>query len=133
MSKKEIAKIKSTVRQYVAACHADDIDALAKTLANEMVFMPPDAPKSVGKKTVLAATKAAFFEPFQIKLKVKNDRVQVFGSQALAFGSFANELTPKSGGETIKGVGKQMAVFRKQRDGSWKYARLIFNYDKPPA
>jgi uncharacterized protein (TIGR02246 family) len=129
----DVAKIRSVVRQYIAACHADDIDALAKTLANDMVFMPPNAPKSVGKKAVLAATKAGFFDPFKIKLKVKNDRVQVFGSQAVASGSFANELTPKSGGDPVKGVGKQMAVFRKQRDGSWKYAQLIFNYDKPPA
>jgi hypothetical protein len=26
-----------------------------------------------------------------------------------------------------------MAAFSKQRDGSWKYAGLIFNYDKPPS
>jgi uncharacterized protein (TIGR02246 family) len=129
----DVAKIRSLVRQYIAACHADDIAALEKTLANDMVFMPPNAPKSVGKKAVLAATKVAFFDPFRIKLRVKNDRVQVFGSQAFASGSFANELTPKSGGDTIKSVGKQMAAFRKQRDGSWKYTQLIFNYDKPPA
>jgi uncharacterized protein (TIGR02246 family) len=129
----QVPKIRAVIRQYVNACNAGDIDALAKTLASDTVFMPPDAPKSVGKKAVVAALKAGFFDPFKIKLKVKHDRVLVFGSQAFSSGSFNNELTPKPGGKTIRGTGKQMAAFRKQRDGSWKYAGLIFNYDKPPA
>jgi uncharacterized protein (TIGR02246 family) len=133
VSKNDVAKIKAVVRQYEAACRADDIEALAKTLANNVVWMPPDAPKISGKKAFVTWLKGAFFDPFKVNLKVKHDSVQVFGSQAVATGAFAVELTPKSGGPMVKAVGKHMELFKKQKDGSWKYDRLIFNYDKPPA
>jgi ketosteroid isomerase-like protein len=57
----------------------------------------------------------------------------VFGSRAFASASFGLDLTPKNGGDTIKVPGKAMHEFRKQRDGSWKYAELISNHNKPRA
>ena len=133
MSKKEIAKIKSTVRQYCAAANADDSIAWEKTLDGNVVWMPSDAPRLVGKKAVMTFTKAAFFNPYKIKLGVKLNKVQIFGSKAFAPASFSLDLTPKAGGDTIKATGKAMHEFRKQRDGSWKYGELIWNFDKPRA
>jgi len=127
---KDVAGINRVRGKYVAACNAGDIAAWQNTLTNKVVWMPPDAPKVVGKKAVAASVKASFFDPFKIKLMAKFDRVQVFGSQAVASGPFSLELTPKTGGNTIKGKGKHMDLFRKQKDGSWKYAQAIFNYDK---
>jgi len=129
----DVAKIKGVQSQYVAACNADDIDAWQTILGNDFVFMPPDAPKVSGKKATAAWAKGTLFDPFKMRPRVKFDRVDVFGSQAFAPGSFTFDLTPKSGGNTIKSVGKAISGFKKQRDGSWKYSRVIWNYDKPPA
>ena len=129
----DVAKIKSNVRQFVAACNAGDADALQKTLTNDVLFMPPDAARLKGSKATAAWSKKTFFDPFWNKLRIKFDRVQVVGSQAFGSGPFSLELTSKSGGNTIKGVGKHMAVFKKQKNGSWKYAQAIWNFDKPPA
>jgi uncharacterized protein (TIGR02246 family) len=133
MSKKEIAKIKSTVRQYCAAANTDDPAAWEKTLDSKALWMPADAPRLRGRKAVMAFVKTAFFEPYKIKLGVKLNKVQVFGSKAFAPASFSLDLTPKAGGDTIKMSGNAMHEFRKQRDGSWKYGELIWNYDKPRA
>lgn len=133
MSKKDIAKIKSTVREYCTAANTDNPAAWGKTLADNVVWMPADAPRLVGKKAVMAFTKTAFFDPYRIKLGVKLKKVQIFGSQAFAPASFSLDLTPKAGGDTIKATGKAMHEFRKQRDGSWKYGELIWNFDKPRA
>ena len=129
----DIAKIKSTIRQYCTAANAGDPDAWGKTLDSKALWMPPDAPKLAGKKAIIAFTKARFFEPYKIKLSVKLNNVKVFGSQAFASGPFALDLTPKAEGSTIHTTGKHMHEFRKQRDGSWKYGQLIWNYDKPLA
>ena len=129
----DVAKIKLTLRQFSAACTAGDIDAFRKTLSNEVVFMPPDTPKISGKKAVAAWAQSAVFDQVRQKLKLNLGRAQLKGAQALITGSFAVEITPKAGGNTVKGVGKHMAVFKKQKDGSWKYAQAIWNFDKPPA
>lgn len=129
----DVAKIKRVQSQYVAACNADDIDAWQTILGNDFVFMPPDAPKVSGKKAAAAWCKGAFFDPFKMKLRARLADIKVFGAHASAIGSFSLDLTPKSGGNTVKGVGKFMGVFKKQKDGSWKYAQAIWNFDKPRA
>ena len=133
MSKNDVAKIKTTVRKYCAAANAGDPAAWEKTLDGKAVWLPPDAPRLVGSKAVMTFTRARFFEPYKIKLGVKLNKVQVFGSKAFAPASFSLDLTPKAGGDTIKATGKAVHEFRKQRDGSWKYGELIWNYDKPLA
>ena len=133
MSKNDVAKIKSTVRQYCTAANTDNPDAWVKTLDEKILWLPPDAPKFVSKKAILAFSKERFFEPYKIKLGVKLTSVKVFGSKAFAPASFSLDLTPKAGGDTIKATGKAMHEFRKQRDGSWKFGELIWNYDKPLA
>ena len=129
----DVAKIKANVRKYVAACNVGDSEAFQKTLTNDAIFMPPDAPRLSGNKKIAAYVKGSYWDPFQNKLRITFSRIQVIGSQAFGYGPFSLELTPKSGGKTIKGAGKHMGVFKKQRDGSWKYAQAIWNFDKPPA
>jgi ketosteroid isomerase-like protein len=134
MSKSDIAKIRTVIRQYVAACNAGDLPAFEKTLDREMIFMPPDARQAKGRKATSAAVKSALFDPFKLKLGVtKIGPLFVLGSRAFGTGSFTLELTPRSGGNGSKSAGKYIHAFRKQRDGSWKYTHVIFNNDKPPA
>ena len=133
MSKNDIAKIKATVRQYCAAANSGNPDAWGATLDTKASWLPPDNPRLKGKKAIMAFTKTAFFDPYTIKLSVKLANVKVVGSQAFASGPFSLDLTPKAGGAAIKTKGKHMHEFRKQKDGSWKYGELIWNYDKPLA
>ena len=131
MPKNDVAKIKSTVRAYVKAANSDNPDAWEKTLDPGILWMPPNSPRVKGRKAVMAFTRSHFFELYKIKLSVKLDQVQVYGSRAFAPATFGLDLTPKAGGETIKSPGNAMHEFRKQRDGSWKYGALIWNHDKP--
>jgi uncharacterized protein (TIGR02246 family) len=133
MSKSDVAKIKATVRAYCTAANSDNPQAWGETLDNKASWLPPDAPRLRGKKAVLAFTKTNFFDPYKIKLSVKLANVQVAGKQAFASGSFSLDMTPKAGGAAVKVKGKHMDEFRKQRDGSWKYSGVIWNYDNPLA
>jgi hypothetical protein len=54
MSKNDITKIKSTVRQYCLAANTDDPEAWENTLDSKALWLPPDAPKLVGRKAVVA-------------------------------------------------------------------------------
>jgi uncharacterized protein (TIGR02246 family) len=129
----DVEKIKSTQRKWVKTCNSGDIDAWQNTFTNNFIWMPPDSPIAVGKKAVVASVREGFFDPYNIKLRATFNDVRVFGAQACTSGKFSIELTPKAGGKSVKASGKFMDLLAKQRDGSWKFARRIFNYDKPPA
>ena len=129
----DVAKIKHTLREFAAACNAGDSSAVQKTFDAAVVFMPPDAPKVSGKKAVAAWAQTAVFDMFQQNLRINLGRAQFFGKQAFITGTFKLDMTPKAGGQTVKGTGKHSAMFKKQKDGSWKYAQAIWNFDKPPA
>ena len=129
----DVAVINECLNRYVAALNNGDPESLAKTLTGDFVFMPPDAPPVTGKEAVTAAVKAAFLDPYELRLRAKFDDLQVFGSDAVARGNFSVAMAPKAGGDRIEGIGKFINMFRKQADGSWKYAVGMFNYDKPLA
>jgi uncharacterized protein (TIGR02246 family) len=129
----DAAKIEEALRQFAAACTAGDSGAAAKRFDEGVVFMPPDSPEIAGKEAVTAWMQSAVFNVMKQNLKMNLGQAQFFGDQAVITGSFSVEMTPKSGGRTVKGTGKHMAQFKKQKDGSWKYARAIWNFDKPPA
>jgi ketosteroid isomerase-like protein len=129
----DVAKIEFTLRQFSAACNAGDQNAIERTLDDDVVFMPPDAPAVSGKETVVQWVQSAVFDLFHQKLQMNLGQAQVVDAEALVTGSFSLEMTPKSGSNTVKGVGKHMAVFKKQADGSWKYLKAIWNFDRPLA
>jgi uncharacterized protein (TIGR02246 family) len=129
----DVAQINATVDRYVAAVNAGDVKAYGSALTQDVVFMPPDASKLTGREAVQAWAKKEFFDPYELRFHTKFDDLRVVGSQAFAPGSFTLDLTPKAGGEQIRRTGKFMNVFRKEADGSWKYALAIFNFDQPLA
>lgn len=132
MSKNDVAAINRLSRQWVSAVNAGDADAWQETFTKNFVWMPPDVQKLVGRKAVTAFGKTAFLDPFKLCLKQKLGEVKIFSPQALAIGSFTIDMTPKSGGDTIKRSGNFMWVFQKEKR-SWKISKAIWNFDRPPA
>ena len=101
-------------------------------MTDDFIFSVPDAPRFIGRETAVAAAKAAFFDPFSLRLANKFEDVQIFGSQAFAHGIFTMDMLPKNGGNIISAPGKFSNFFRKQSDGAWKFAMVFFSYDHPP-
>lgn len=129
----DLAAINKLLDQFVGAVNAGDAQAWGEIMTEDFIFAVPDAPRFIGRETAVAAAQAAFFDPFIIRLASKYEDVQIFGTQAFAQGTFTMDRIPKTGGKTLSGPGKFSNFFRKQIDGSWKYALVIFSYDQPPA
>jgi uncharacterized protein (TIGR02246 family) len=115
---------------FVGAVCTGDLKAWADLLTDDFIFSVPGAPRFVGKEAAVAAAKAAFFDPFTLRLASKFEDVQIFGTQAFAHGIFAMDMMPKAGGKMISSPGQFTNFFRKQADGSWKYALVIFNFEQ---
>ena len=129
----DLAAINRLLDGFVQTVNAGDPAGWADLMTEDFIFSVPDAPRFIGRETAVAAAKAAFFEPFSLRLANKFEDLQIFGLQAFAHGIFTLDMIPRSGGKMISAPGKFSNFFRKQSDGSWKFAMVIFSYDQPPA
>ena len=127
----ELDAINRTVQEYTGTINSGDLNQWLGTLTDDVVCLPPDQRMVSGKKAVRPWIKKTFFDPFEMKFNFSFDELEVFGSLAFARGRYTLSLTPKTGGSTTKIRGKFIDIFRRQSDGSWKFARIIWNSDKP--
>ena len=126
----DIAAINKLLDDFVSAVNAGDPLAWGELMTEDFIFAVPGAPQFVGKATAVAAAKAGFFDPFDLRIASKYEDVQIFDTSAFAHSLFVLSRTPRSGGATETIPGKCTSFLRKQRD-SWKHALIIFSYDQP--
>jgi uncharacterized protein (TIGR02246 family) len=123
--------IADVANEYTSACNAGDVRRFMATCTDDVVFLPPDDHAALGATAVEAYVKAGFFDPFHVHLSFAFDELQVAGDWAFGRGPFELRLTPKPGGEPVVDRGKFLDVLRRQGDGSWRFARVIFNRNQP--
>ena len=129
----DLAALNRLLDGFVQSVNTGDPVAWSNLMTEDFIFAVPDAPRFIGRETAVAAAKAAFFDPFVLHLANKFEDVQIFGPNAFAHGIFALDMIPKAGGKMISAPGKFSNFFRKQSDGAWKFAMVIFSYDQPPS
>jgi ketosteroid isomerase-like protein len=71
------------------------------------------------------------FDPFKMELHFSFAEVEVHGPTAFVYGPFTLAMSASGGGNETRMVGKFPDVLHRQSYGSWKFARLAFNSDKP--
>ena len=123
--------INAVAQEYISACNSGDLNKWVGTLTDDIVFLPPDQPLVTGKNAVRGWIKENFFDPFRMKLNFSFDEIEVVGSTACTYGRFTLALSPTAGGADTQLVGKFIDIFSRGSDGTWKFARVIFNLDKP--
>lgn len=121
--------IHRTVQEYVSAVNSGDLKRWLGTLTDDVVLLPPDQPRIDGKDAVRLWAKDNFFDRFQMMLTHGFDELDVVGPMAFVHGRFALPLTPKSAGSSTQMTGKFIYLLRREADGSWRLARVIWNYD----
>ena len=129
----DLAAMNRLLDRFVGAVNDGDANAWAELMTEDFIFSVPDAPRFIGRETAVAAAKAAFFDPFRLRLASRFEDVQILGSQAFAHGVFTMDMIPRTGGKMISAPGNFTNFCRKQADGSWKYALVTFSYEQPTA
>ncbi|MDA2934014.1 DUF4440 domain-containing protein [Acidobacteria bacterium AH-259-D05] len=123
--------IDKLVQEYAETVSSGDLTSWTKVLAEDVVFQPQDLPQVIGKGAVEAWAKESWFDPFDMNLSFQSEEVEVLGSWAFGRGRFTLGLTPTGGGRSTQANGKFLTIFRREPDGSWKYARTSFSFDAP--
>src|SRR5437867_4452477 len=119
------AAIRATIGPWTKACLDRNWDALLAMCTDDVVFAPPGEPRISGKK--IRPWLEAF--PVMRAFNFTFDRVDTSGDLATAVGG--GTWTLDLNGQDVSASFKFADAFRRGSDGSWRYARVIWNSDTP--
>jgi uncharacterized protein (TIGR02246 family) len=122
--------INALLNNNASVISAEDLDGWLAQFTEDAIFMNPNAETLIGvEASRMYATPV--FEQFDHEIEITIDEVEVSRDWAFARWSFTWEFTPKAGGDTKQERGKQLWIFKRQADSSWKCSHIIWNKDTP--
>ncbi len=127
------ASIRKTDSDMVAALNARDVDRWLTFFASDAKMMPPGAPPVAGKEAIRKLIAELMTIPnFAVAHHLES--VVVSRSGDLAYVSYSFELTVKDAkGQPVTERGKDISVYKKESDGSWKLAVDMWSENQPPS
>ena len=100
-------------------------------LTDKTLLLEPHMAALAGKDAI-GKMHQAFLANFDTDAKGPATEVRVAGDLAVAYGKYAETITPKDGTLAAENAtGHWMAVLGRQGDGSWKWDWVIANSDQP--
>ncbi len=117
--------LQAYVDDWVSQCLDRDWDTLVERLTDDVVFLPPDEPRVIGKAAV-----AEFLEAFPImtRFSASIDGADGRADHAALRGAF--DMTVETDEGEARMVGKWLATYRKE-GGRWRCATDCWNLDAP--
>jgi len=103
-----------------------------KASASDVLVFPPDGSLIAGRQAQINANQE-FFNAFACLFDNKSEEIVVSGDWGFDRGTYRYTQTPKTGGDTVVKEGNYLWLARRESDGVWRYARIIWNTREPPA
>jgi len=135
MAQEEEGKIKAAVedryKEWLAAANKKDVAAMIDLYDENAVLMPKSEEPVLGKAAIGEYYKKLFANPDFVPFTLNSNwnSFHVAGDVAIATSVFEGDVTRN--GKQIHFRGKNLLVWKKEADGSWKIFRYMF--DEIPA
>ena len=123
------AAIRAADAAGLKATQAKDVAGATANYADDASWLPPHAPMVQGKEAIRSAWSQFLASPgFKIEWQIT--RIDVSRAGDMAYTLYKYEMTMGAPtGSPIHDEGKDMAVWVKQSDGTWKMVADTFNSD----
>lgn len=123
--------IKAMLKGWESHVQTPDVEwFLSNYYADNPLRLGPNQPSLEGQEALRAAFQAAFDQAnYATHLTLLDAKAS--GPLVIARGVYEQTATPKAEGETSHDVGKWVAAYERQGDGSWKCLYDIWNTDQP--
>ena len=134
MAQEEEGKIKAAVedryKEWLAAANKKDAAAMIDLYDENAVLMPKSEEPVLGKAAIGEYYKKLFANPDFVPFTLNSNwnSFHVAGDVAIATSAFEGDVTRN--GKQIHFRGKNLLVWKKEADGSWKIFRYM--YDEIP-
>jgi ketosteroid isomerase-like protein len=127
------AAITDVIKKHLDAVDALDVPTILRCMVEDHVEMPPNTLKIVGKQPYADyfSTFAEFFKTLKDKeMSFIPDELIVSGNWAFQIGTYNTKFKLQDD-NIIEDSGNYVWIFKKENDGTWKWARVISNSTKP--
>lgn len=129
----EAANIRQLDADWVKAAQSKQVDAWMAFYADDAVALPPNDKAASGKENIRKPVAGLLGLP-ELSITWQPTKAEVARSGDLAYLYGVYELSFKDpGGKTISDRGKNVEIWKKQSDGSWKCIVDTWNSDLPVA
>jgi uncharacterized protein (TIGR02246 family) len=125
------AAIRAADAAGLKAAQAKDAAGATANFADDASWLPPNAPIVQGKEAIRSAW-AQFLSIPGLKIDWQITKVDVSQAGDMAYTLYKYDMTMAGpNGAPINDRGKDMSVWKKQSDGTWKMVADTFNSDLP--
>ena len=120
------AAVRALIRQTARYNNEADTLGWVGLFEDGAVYMPPGTPE-VATEAGLLEMAAAGFGGYETSIDIEPLEVVILGDWAFARSQVRGTATPRAGGDTSEVDVKQLVLYRRQPDGTWRIARMINN------
>ena len=103
-------------------------DSIPVLVANDAIILPPNASTLTGKAAFADWVRGAI-QNMTFHVDYESQEVVVSGDWAFDRGTYTRVITPKAGGAAVTERGKYLWLLHREADGTWRYARSVWNSD----
>ena len=125
------AAIREANKKWLEAIVAKDAKTVAALYAEDAQFLPPNAPKAVGREAIEKNWAGMFGIP-GVALTFETEKFVFAKSSDLAVDIGTYKFTAGEGAAAQSEIGKSVITWNK-RDGKWYVLTDMFSSDQPPA
>jgi len=118
--------IRNLIARTAAMNNDGDVEGWVALFEDGAVYMPSGQP-AVTTREGLREIASAGFTSWRSQIDLVPDEIIVAGDWAFARSTVTGTVTPAGGGDASPVDLKQLVVYHRQPDGTWRIARLIGN------
>jgi len=123
----DISVLAATTAAFHQTLRDNDLPRFMSYVDRSAVIAPPGEPVLRGKDKIEKWYKDFLANYRTASLRLSNKEDFVGAQWAVEFGHFDWRLQPTNGGATVVDHGTYMQVWKRQADGSWRFAREVWN------
>lgn len=119
------AAIAALIEDVQDANNAGEVERWVGLFATDFVYMAPGAPPVTSREALVEVAKTGFRN--RAAVVIKPIEIQAIGDWAFARNAVTGSVTLQESGRVVAIDVKQLVIYRKNEQGTWRIARLISN------
>jgi ketosteroid isomerase-like protein len=124
---REIAAIRQVSCEWLRCVLARDYERVAKWHTEDAVLMPPNHPAVHGRDAIRQWSRQY---PRAMEFEFSIELIEGRADIAYVRGTYRMKFQPEGAPDPIEDAGKYVEIRKRQPDGSWLLAVVIFNADR---
>lgn len=122
---RDVAAIETLIEGVAEANNAGDVERWVGYFAADAVYMPPGVPAVTTREGLVEIAEAGFRHRSDVDIEPVE--IRVFDDWAFARTEVSGTVTVQGSGEVVEVDTKQIVIYTRDEDGTWRIARMISN------